>query len=96
VELDDAEGIERFVREGGQVLVVAEPRLERVRRATAVEVRFRARSGNRALLVVVPVRAQTRDEPGLACPGRKASARLVLRPNAGASRQGGPPDGRDR
>ena len=58
--LGDRAHIDRFVREGGGALVVAEKKLARVEEVAPVEVRFRAREGRRALLVVTPERAGTR------------------------------------
>ena len=54
--LGDRNHIERFVREGGNALVVAEKKRARVEQVTPVELRFRAREGRRALLVVTPLR----------------------------------------
>jgi len=54
--LGDRAHIERFVREGGAALVVAEKKRARVEEVTPIEVRFRAREGRRALLVVTPKR----------------------------------------
>ena len=50
--LDDAASIERFLAAGGRVIVVEEKKRERVDTVTPVAVRFRAREGSRAVLVV--------------------------------------------
>ena len=55
--LGDRAHIERFLREGGTALVVAEKKKARVEEVGPVEVRFRAREGRRALLVVTPQRS---------------------------------------
>ena len=52
--LDGAGEIERFLAAGGRVIVVPEKRLARVADVLPVEIRARARSGRRALLVVTP------------------------------------------
>jgi 4-amino-4-deoxy-L-arabinose transferase-like glycosyltransferase len=56
--LRDAEDIERFLADGGQAIVVEEKKRARVDAVAPVEVRFRARSGRRAVLVVAPQAAQ--------------------------------------
>lgn len=55
--LDDAASIEAFVAAGGRAIVIEEKKRERVDAVTPVEVRFRAREGKRAVLVVTPQRA---------------------------------------
>jgi 4-amino-4-deoxy-L-arabinose transferase-like glycosyltransferase len=50
--LDDGEQIARFFADGGTAVVVQARKLERVEAAASVEVRFRAREGRRALVVV--------------------------------------------
>ena len=55
-ELDDTESIERFLAAGGRAIVVEEKKRERVDAVAPVEVRFRARDGSRAVLVVTPQR----------------------------------------
>jgi 4-amino-4-deoxy-L-arabinose transferase-like glycosyltransferase len=52
--LRDADDIRRFLADGGHAIVVEEKKRERVDAVTRVEVRFRAREGKRAVLVVVP------------------------------------------
>jgi len=52
--LDDAASIERFLAAGGRAIVVEEKKRERVDAVTPVEVKFRAREGSRAVLVVTP------------------------------------------
>ncbi len=54
--LDDAASIERFLAAGGRTIVVEEKKRERVDAVVPVEVRFRAREGSRAVLVVTPQR----------------------------------------
>jgi 4-amino-4-deoxy-L-arabinose transferase-like glycosyltransferase len=59
VLLDDPSALKEFFGSGGRVVVVPEERLARVARAAPVEIRARARSGDRALLIVsatAPVR----------------------------------------
>jgi 4-amino-4-deoxy-L-arabinose transferase-like glycosyltransferase len=52
--LESGEDVRRFLERGGRVLIAREKELERVTSVTPVEVRARARSGRRALVVVVP------------------------------------------
>jgi 4-amino-4-deoxy-L-arabinose transferase-like glycosyltransferase len=52
--LDEAASIERFLAAGGRAIVVEEKKRERVDAVTPVDVRFRAREGSRAVLVVTP------------------------------------------
>ncbi len=52
--LDDAASIERFIAAGGKAIVIEEKKRERVDVVTPVTVRFRAREGSRAVLVVTP------------------------------------------
>ena len=52
--LDDSEDIRRFLADGGRAIVVEEKKRERIDVVAPVEVRFRARSGRRAVLVVTP------------------------------------------
>jgi 4-amino-4-deoxy-L-arabinose transferase-like glycosyltransferase len=54
--LDDAQSIERFLAAGGRAVVVEEKKRERVDAVVPVEVRFHARDGSRAVLVVTPQR----------------------------------------
>jgi 4-amino-4-deoxy-L-arabinose transferase-like glycosyltransferase len=50
--LDDPDALKDFFASGGRVVVVPEDRLARVTQAAPVEIRARARRGDRALLVV--------------------------------------------
>jgi 4-amino-4-deoxy-L-arabinose transferase-like glycosyltransferase len=52
--LRDSDDIERFLADGGRAIVVEEKKRDRVDAVAPVEVRFRARSGRRAVLVVAP------------------------------------------
>jgi hypothetical protein len=52
VPLRTHEDLNHFVSAGGRVIVVPEKHLARVTRVTPVEIRSRARSGRRSLLVV--------------------------------------------
>jgi 4-amino-4-deoxy-L-arabinose transferase-like glycosyltransferase len=58
--LEDADAIARYVAEGGGAIVVQASKRERVDAVVRAEVRFRAREGRRALLVLAP----RRDESG--------------------------------
>jgi 4-amino-4-deoxy-L-arabinose transferase-like glycosyltransferase len=58
--LGDRTHIERFVREGGSAIVVAERKRARVEEVTPIEIRHRSREGRRALLVVTPRGAPSR------------------------------------
>jgi 4-amino-4-deoxy-L-arabinose transferase-like glycosyltransferase len=59
VELLGSRGhIARFFADGGAAVVVQARKLDRVEAAAPVEVRFRARSGRRALVVVAPRRVE--------------------------------------
>ena len=53
-QLEDAEAIRAFVQRGGRAIVVKRRKLDRVTRVIPVEVRFEARSGRRAIVVVTP------------------------------------------
>lgn len=52
--LHDADDIRRFLESGGRAIVVEEKKRARVEEVTQVAVRFRAREGKRAVLVVTP------------------------------------------
>ena len=52
--LEDSEDIRRFLAAGGRAIVVEEKKRERIDAVAPVEVRFRAREGSRAVLVVTP------------------------------------------
>ena len=55
--LDDAASIARFIGAGGRAIVIEEKKRERIDAVTPVDVQFRAREGDRAVLVVTPQRS---------------------------------------
>jgi hypothetical protein len=56
--LENAKDIRRFLAAGGRAIVVEERKRERIDAVTPVDVRFRARDGSRAVLVVTPKPAE--------------------------------------
>ncbi len=73
--LEDAEDILAFVRRGGRAIVVKRRKLDRVTSVIPVEVRFEARSGRRAIVVVVPAEPAPQPRALRAPRDRKAVAK---------------------
>ena len=62
-ELETPEAIAAFLASGGRVIVTEARNLDRLEAVAPVEIRFRARQGRRALLVVTPAPAAERPPP---------------------------------
>jgi len=62
-EIETPEAIARFLASGGRVIVTEARNLDRLEAVVPVEIRFRARQGRRALVVVTPVPAALASPP---------------------------------